>query len=203
MKKLLFIIAMALSITVQAQDSAKKVWFNPRVGLNFSNMTNFDDSNSRYGLLVGADVETKVNNFSTITAGLAYSQQGCTGREIGVSETIKLDYINIPVLYNIYYTKNLVFKFGFQVGLLVNDKAKVTANGTTVEVDLGDVLNESSSEKVTCESAVVSLPVALGYTFNNKVFAEIRYDIPITAAISAPGEDSKHKNFSISLGYKF
>lgn len=203
MKKLLFIIAMALSITVQAQETTKKVWFNPRIGLNISNMSNFDDSDSRFGLLVGADVEAKVNNFSTITAGLAYSQQGCSGKEVGISETIKMDYINIPVLYNIYYTKNLVFKFGIQLGLLVNDKAKVTANGTTLEVDLEDALNESSSDRITCPSAIVAFPVALGYTFNNKVFAEIRYDLPLSAAISAPGEEAKHKNFSVSLGYKF
>ena len=44
---------------------------------------------------------------------------------------IKMDYINVPVLLNVYVTKGLAVKAGIQPGFKVNSKVKVSASGAS------------------------------------------------------------------------
>ena len=52
---------------------------------------------------------------------------------------MKLDYINVPVLANFYVAKGFAFKVGVQPSFLVNDKAKASSSGASVEMGLGDL----------------------------------------------------------------
>lgn len=201
MKKLLVVLAMALSIPAMAQNSEKKVVITPKVGLNISDMSNFENSESRYGLIAGADFEFKTYEKMAISAGLFYSQQGLSSKEYGLTGKIKMDYINIPVLYNYYVTDNFVLKVGLQAGFLVNDKMKITSNSVDLEMDLTEAL-KTSGEDFKCSSTIFSLPIAVAYNFGN-VAIEARYDAPLSSAISTPDEKSTHRNISVTVGYRF
>lgn len=92
-------------------------------------------------------------------------------------ETSKLDYINIPILANVYVTKGLAVKLGIQPAFNVNSKADVDA-----------------------KSFDFSIPVGLSYEFSNVVL-DARYNWGLTKIFE--NGDSKNSVFQITLGYKF
>lgn len=115
--------------------------------------------------------------------------QGNKAKEDGVTLTTKLDYINIPILANVYVTKGLAVKLGVQPAFNVSDKQKLSGGKASVE-----------AEDVGAESFDFSIPVGLSYEFNNVVI-DARYNFGVTNI--ADGGDSKNSVFQFTLGYKF
>ena len=159
------------------------------VGMNIGMMTNADDSDSRIGFVVGTELEYQATDLLGLSAGLLYSQQGC---KIDDNGTLKLDYINIPLLANVYVAKGFAVKLGLQPGFLINDKAKVSDSGVSVETGLGDL----------SKNFVLSVPVGISYEFSN-IQLDARYNWGVTHALSAGGESSNSSAFMITVGYKF
>lgn len=193
MKKLFLTVAIALLSTVSyAQRATGSLTLQPKVGLNIANMTKTDGS-VRAGLVAGAEFEYQVTDMISVSAGALYSQQGCKEdilTEAGsVSGTLKLDYINIPILANVYVTRGLAVKLGVQPGFKVNSSEKVSLNSTSVSGDVDDV-----------KSFDFSIPVGLSYEYKNVVF-DARYNIGCTKIVDYA--DSKHSVFQLTLGYKF
>ena len=104
-----------------------------------------------------------------------------------------MDYINIPILANVYVAKNFAVKVGLQPGFNTTDKIKVTANGMSAEMDLSKVGLESKSFDL-------SLPVGISYEFNNIVI-DGRYNLGLTEVVE--DTDSKNSVFQFTVGYKF
>lgn len=203
MRKLLFIVAIAMSVSTMAQKVTRDVAVTPRIGMNVCSMTEMDGSTDpRYSLVAGVEVETKLNNSLTLSAGALYSQQGVCSDEGGFDSTIKMDYINIPILLNVYLTKKFIFRVGVQPGILVNDKIKVSSNGISAEIDLDESMAKGGVQG-SCQKNYVSVPIGIAYDLNCGLELDARWNLPLSAAIKAPGEDSKHKVFSLTLGYKF
>ena len=116
--------------------------------------------------------------------------QGCKYEESGVDVTLKNDYINIPVLANVYVAPGLALKAGIQPGFKVNSKAKVKAGNTSVTKDLED----------SFKSFDFSVPVGISYEYMN-VCLDARYNIGVTKVME--DTDSKNSVFQLTLGYKF
>lgn len=201
MKKFIFMAAMLLSsVATFAQHEVGSITIQPKIGMNIADLTDVDDSDVRIGLAVGAEAEYQATDLFSVSAGVLYSMQGCKGSEDGVKATIKLDYINIPILANVYVTKGLAVKLGIQPGFNINAKGKVEANGASVEADLDGV-----------KTLDFSIPVGVSYEYQNFVL-DARYNFGLTkiaSNISIGGQeiandiDSKNSVFQITLGYKF
>ena len=138
---------------------------------------------------MGTELEYQATDLLGLSAGLLYSQQGCKVDDNG---TLKLDYINIPLLANVYVAKGFAVKLGLQPGFLINDKAKVGDSGVSVEAGLGDL----------SKNFVLSVPVGISYEFSN-IQLDARYNWGVTHALSAEGESSNSSAFMITVGYKF
>ena len=191
MKKFLVMAAMVLSsVGAFAQYQAGDITVQPKVGLNISDYTDVDDSKTRAGLAAGVEFEYHVSPLVGISAGAIYSMQGCKGDEDGIDLTLKNDYINIPILANVYVAQGLALKAGVQPGFKVNSKAKVKAGGTAVTKDLED----------SFKSFDFSVPVGISYEYMN-VCLDARYNIGVTKVMD--DTDSKNSVFQITLGYKF
>lgn len=176
MKKIMLIAAfMVASIGAFAQHSVGSFTIQPKVGLNIANVTDADDADPRIGFVGGAELEYQATDIFSITGGVLYSMQGAKADD----ETSKLDYINIPILANVYVTKGLAVKLGIQPAFNVNSKG---------------------SADVDAKSFDFSIPVGLSYEFSNVVL-DARYNWGLTK-ISENG-DSKNSVFQITLGYKF
>ena len=107
--------------------------------------------------------------------------------------TMKLDYINMPILANIYVTKGLAVKFGIQPGFNISSKMKVSQGSTSVSMSLSDLGFDTNSFDF-------SIPIGLSYEFNNFVI-DGRYNIGVTKVID--DFDYKNRVFQFTVGYKF
>lgn len=189
MKKLFLMAVMALAtVSSFAQHRVGTVTIQPKVGLSLANVTK-GDGDIRVGAVAGAEFEYQVSDIFSLSAGALYSMQGCKGEVEGYDATVKLDYLNIPILANVYVAKGLAVKLGIQPGFNVTSKASVEKGGTKVTTELDDV-----------ESVDFSIPVGLSYEINNFVI-DARYNLGVNKI--ADEADSKNSVFQFTLGYKF
>lgn len=195
MKKLfLAVVAMMVSATTFAQNEVGQLTIQPKVGVNIANITDADDADPRIGLAAGAEFEYGLTDNIGLSAGVLYSMQGAKATEDGADCTLKLDYLNVPILANFYVAKGFAVKLGVQPGFKLSSKAKVKVSGTSVEVDANDI------EGVNIKSIDLSIPVGVSYQYQNIVF-DARYNWGVTKIIE--DSDSKHSVFQITVGYKF
>ena len=190
MKKILLMaVVMLASVASYAQQAVGTFTLQPKIGMNVASLTKCDGCDPRIGLAAGVEAEYQATDIFSVSAGLIYSVQGNKAKEEGVTLTTKLDYINIPILANVYVTKGLAVKLGVQPAFNVSDKQKLSGGKASVE-----------AEDVGAESFDFSIPVGLSYEYNNVVF-DARYNFGVTNI--ADGGDSKNSVFQFTLGYKF
>lgn len=181
MKKLLFLAAFVLSsIGAFAQYEGGEITIQPKLGLSVTNISD-GDGDWKAGFVGGAELEYHVSPMFGVSAGLIYSMQGAKDDDV----KLNLDYINIPILANVYVAPGLALKAGIQPGFNVNSKLK--SGG--VSVDYNDV-----------ESVDFSIPVGASYEYMGFVF-DARYNIGLTKIVD--GSDSKNQVFQFTVGYKF
>lgn len=182
-------VVMLASVASYAQQAVGTFTLQPKIGMNVASLTKSDGCDPRIGLAAGVEAEYQATDIFSVSAGLIYSMQGNKAKEDGVTLTTKLDYINIPILANVYVTKGLAVKLGVQPAFNVSDKQKLSGGKASVE-----------AEDVGAESFDFSIPVGLSYEYSNVVF-DARYNFGVTNI--ADGGDSKNSVFQFTLGYKF
>lgn len=192
MRKVLLVAAMMMaSVATFAQNAVGQWTIQPKVGLNIADFQKADNSKVRCGVAVGAEVEYGVSDIFGLSFGALYSMQGSKSDEGDL--TFKADYINVPILANVYVAKGLAVKLGLQPGFNINNSATASANGVTGTVDG----NRIGLEAKTID---LSIPVGLSYQYNNFVI-DGRYNWGLTKVYD--GEDVKNSVFQITVGYKF
>ena len=194
MKKLFMIAAMMVAtLSANAQNEVGQWSIKPMVGANLATMTKVDDSKMRVGVTAGAEFAVGAAERFELSFGALYSMQGVKGKDyysgVKVDETLKLDYINIPILANYYLAPGFAIKAGIQPGFNVTKKIKAEAQGVSAE--------ESLDEGV--KGFALSVPVGLSYEISGFVI-DARYNWGLTKVFE--GSDSKHSYFTITLGYK-
>lgn len=191
MKKLfLAVVAMMVSAATFAQNEAGQITIQPKVGVNIANITDAVGADPRIGLAAGAEFEYGLTDNIGLSAGVLYSMQGAKASEESVDYTLKLDYLNVPILANFYVAKGLALKLGVQPGFKLSSKVKGEASGVTAELEVEDGV----------KSVDLSIPVGISYQYQNLVF-DARYNWGVTKIID--DADSKNSVFQISVGYKF
>lgn len=202
-KKILsMVVLMSTSLCTFAQNGVGDWSFMPKAGLNLATMTNDDDAKIRPALTIGGEFDYVVSPKVALSFGAMYSQQGCKGNVQGIDATIKMDYINVPIIAACRVTDNLSVKVGLQPGFLINDKVKVSANGASAEVGLKESY-EAAGMDVTIHKFDLSIPIGISYDFSN-VQLDLRYNAGLTNILSIPGgEGTKNSVFQFTIGYKF
>lgn len=188
-KVIIMAVLMLSSVAAFAQRPVGSLTVQPKIGMNFATLTKADDSESRIGLVAGAELEYQLSDIFSISGGALYSQQGCEWSEDGSTRTNKLDYINIPILANVYVVKNLAVKVGLQPAFNVNSKQKASKGDASVQGSI------EGTKTFDC-----SIPVGLSYEYKNFVI-DGRYNFGLTKINKHA--DSKNSVFQVTLGYKF
>ena len=192
MKKMFLTAAMMLaSVATFAQNAVGQITIQPKVGLNIANVTDADDADARIGLAAGADFDYGVTDMIGVRAGLVYSMQGYKFSEGNVDTTVKLDYLNVPILANVYVAPGLAVKLGVQPGFKLSSKVKMEGSGISIE-------GESDDDGV--KGFDLAIPVGVSYQYQNIVL-DARYNWGVTKVFD--DVDSKNSVFQITLGYKF
>ena len=203
MKKNLIIVCLLFaSVSTFAQHAVGSFNIQPKIGLNIATMTNSDGGDSRIGFVGGAEFEYQATPIFSLTAGALYSQQGIKSKDEGVTGTIKMDYVNVPILANIYVAKGLALKAGIQPGFLTNDKAKVESDGVSAEIDFKKAFRDADMDDADVKDIDFSIPVGISYEYH-QFQLDARYNFGVTKAITGDGESTKNSVFQITLGYKF
>jgi len=197
MKKILVVAALMLSsVSTFAQHAVGSFNLQPKVGVSIANLTELKDTDPRVGVVAGVEGEYQASDIISVSAGVLYSMQGSKYEYELLNQkyksTNKLDYINVPIMANVYVTKGLAVKLGVQPGFNVS-----SSNKQEVNTFAG---SGSSTFDVKAKSVDFSIPVGLSYEYNNFQL-DARYNWGLTKAF----ENSKAKNsvFQITLGYKF
>ena len=189
MKKILVVAALMLSsVSTFAQHAVGSFNLQPKVGVSIANLTDIKGTDPRVGLVAGVEGEYQASDIFSVSAGVLYSMQGAKGNIFNViNGTNRLDYINVPIMANVYVVKGLAVKLGVQPGFNVSNKLKVN------NLDAFDNLAKA-------QSVDVSIPVGLSYEYNN-LQLDARYNWGVSKAFNL--SDAKNSVFQITLGYKF
>ena len=196
MKKFLAsaLMLLAASTATFAQHAVGSFTLQPKVGINVASLTKSDNYDSRIGLAAGVEGEYQVSDIFSLSLGAIYSQQGNkidkTVFGYNAKYTNKLDYINVPIMANVYVVPGLAVKLGVQPGFNVNSKGKTVVAGEKV----------GQPVELDAKSVDLSIPVGLSYEYKNVVL-DARYNWGLTKVWD--NLDSKNSVFQFTLGYKF
>lgn len=201
MKKIVAIAVIALGSIGFAQ--AQEIDFGVQVGYNVANFQGDDveDVDARNGINVGITGEYEFSPSFGLLVGAIYSQQGAEGSIAGADTTLKLDYINVPVLAKFYLGgSGFSIDAGPQIGFNVKDETEITSGpfaGSTADYDaepidlsVGGGLSYKFREGTTLEGVSFSTRYMVG--LSNIYNDDDTFSDNVTNQV-----------FSFNLGYKF
>ena len=198
MRKAVITVALLVAVLGMASPAAAQAAFGVRVGANFANLS-FDpddeqDTSTRTGLNVGGFASIPFNARFAFQPEVLYSQQGSKASEDGFEATLKLDYVNVPLLAKINLSSGqnpVSLLVGPQIGFRTG--AQVESEG--VEVDI---------EEQT-ESTDWGLVIGMSATVGKFVVLDGRYTWGLSNINADPEDNQKVKNrvFTVSVGVMF
>ena len=190
--KLLFASCLILLGTGAANAQiGDQTSIGPRVGINFSNVSNVDGSEALTGLAIGLTGTYSISEKTGLTIDLLYSGEGYKLN----SDELRLSYLQLPIFFDLFFGE-LGEKFrpkvyaGIQPGFLLDSKN----NGNDVE----DVFNS------------FNVAVGGGLGFNYRVGSRIWLNTDLRAALGlsdiredAIGDKVANSNIQLSLGLAY
>ena len=195
MKKFMMIAAM---VVASLNVSAQSFFIKPMAGGTVTTMTGDveKDLKMKVGFTAGAELGYHFNDLFALTAGALYTQQGgkisieATETATGEKYNKSLDYLNVPILANVYVLPGLALKAGAQFGFLLNAKEG--------DHDVKDLYKKST----------LSIPVGLSYEFE-ETSVDLRYNIGLSNLVNSDYDystysDPKIRNcvIMLTIGYK-
>ena len=208
MKKLFLIaVAMLATLSVSAQSAPGSFSLKPMVGATLSSVrgSDADGVKMKFGLVAGAEGIYQVSDMFALSGGLLYSMQGFK-TDTSLDLKVNTEYLNVPILANVYVARGLALKAGVQLGFLT--KAKAKGKYGNIEEDI-DIIEEDIDIKDQMKSLDLSIPVGVSYEINNSFTIDARYNFGLSKIAK---DDDHHYDytakaynsvFMLTLGYKF
>ncbi len=211
MKKITLTIILLTTGLIQQSAFAQDMKSGFKLGLNVANIKeDGTDTKSKVGFHGGVFIEAFLNDKISIQPELLYSSQGTKedvpknmGFHFSGTGVLKLDYIQIPVMFKYYPIKNLSITAGPQIGFLVQSKLKLDTSTyfqSQVIIDndkLNDLLNK------------LDYGLNFGLEVNTHgLFFGARYNLGLTdiykdGALKTSDAKAYNSVFQLSTGYKF
>ena len=213
MKKVLFtfIAFVALQVNAQVANYEGEFYFTPKVGVNYSNLTNAD-LGLRLGFNIGMAVEGMVTDALAIESGLYYSVQGAKGSIPYYSNTdtegygdvtMKYNYLNIPVYAKYYLYEGFNVFAGPQFSINTLAEVKMSGPGQSETTDT-DGLTRTFD---------VGLSGGVGYQLKTGLLISASYThgligvnkYPLHLDSNNPNKETNFRNsvVNVSIGWRF
>lgn len=202
MRKLLvcvfaFVFSMA---SLNAQDGNAPIRFGAKAGVNFSDITGdmTDSFTGRTAFHVGVVAEIPLSESFAIQPELIYSSQGSDYEDefdgFSFDGTVKVDFLNIPVMAKYFVADGFTVEAGPQIGILLSAKD---------EYDGGD-----DDIKDFVKGIDFGVNFGLGYQLDNGLNFAARYNLGLTDLNDSPADSfdsSEYRNsvIQLSVGYFF
>ncbi len=197
MKKVLLVFAV-LAITASSFAQTK---FGIKAGANLASAygNDFDGTDGRIGLVVGAFTKFEISEKFYFQPELLYSSQGVSSTYYEVTQDknldaiLKLSYLNIPLMAKFYPYKGFNLQAGPQLGILLSAKQKF------------EVMRMEDIENIKdfCNDFDFGLNLGLGYDFPEGFGIDFRYNIGLTNIEDYDDADGKNKVFQLTASYAF
>ena len=218
-KVILFLAVVVFAASADAQNSSWGI----KGGVSLANVTNTNilaedggkmQAGMRTSFYVGAFYEYRIDNVG-ISPEIVYSSQGTefdsymyfVGNEYGLVDlTIRLNYINIPIMAKLYIIKNVLSldvgpQFGFLTGANASREITSGINGNNSATTVSD------DEDVTDSFSGFDFSVGLGATLNLGKFFLIsaRYNLTTNGSDYSDNDKITPKNsvFQFGAGFRF
>lgn len=203
MKKVLLTLTAITCITVAsfAQFTA-----GVKAGINFASLSGdaAEDYDGRTVFHAGLYGNYSLSEKLSIQPELLYNSVGAKYEDsytdpdfgdVDYKETIKLDYLSVPVMLDYKLTDQFSLQVGPQIGFLLSAKYEAE-----VEYD-GD--SESYNEDIKDEMKGTDFGLNFGAAYSFvKLNVTFRYSLGLSNAADYDEGDLKNNNIQISLGYK-
>lgn len=216
MKNLLLLTGIIFFTTSQSQNIA----YGVKAGVNIASVGGSEagDISPLTSFNIGGIYRMKLSERIDLQPELLYSLQGAkvetslirNEKKVTAKGTLKLHYVNIPVMVAYSVWNNIHLEAGPQFGFLV---------GASSETNLmfeGDVDPETKQSlydqaelrddnfKDDCKTLDLSLGAGASYGLNNGLFFNLRYNIGFTDIYKESlGTKNKNSVLQISAGYLF
>jgi hypothetical protein len=197
MKKVILGFAfIALAASVNAQDAASGPTFGVKAGVNLANLKakSGDESESgdmKIGFHAGGFVNVPIGETFAFQPEVLFSTEGFKEEEDDEKMTLKLNYINVPLLLQ-YNASGFFAETGPQIGFNMSAKAKIESGGQDLEVDVKDEMG--------IKSTAFSWVVGLGYKTQSGFGFGARYNLGLSSIIdSEDDEDASLKSNVIQI----
>jgi len=177
-----------IKIPPKPLKSNRSTRFGIKGGLNSAYLSNDQDAkDARVGMYLGGFLEFAISNKVDIQPEIVYSMQGGMGSDI----TLKLDYMNIPLIFKFYVNRARTFSIdvGPQLGYMIS--AKATSGGSTI--NLSDYFDLNKIDGAIC--------LGVSYKFNPNFLINFRTNVGVTKAIN--GYDDANTVVQLGVGYRF
>jgi hypothetical protein len=170
-------------------------------GLNMATLSSDDsaapDFKFRFGVVAGGFYTLAIGERFEIQPEGLFSQQGASLEEEGVSATIKIDYLTVPILARYRFAPRghgLVVYGGPSIGFNVSAKATAKFGSENIDTDISDDI-ETVDAGVTAGAAYE----------NGRLSLEGRYTFGLSDIGSGPDEPgkTKHRVIGVLVGVRF
>lgn len=226
MKKLMMIAALLVAtVSANAQFEAGTFSLQPKIGGIISKVSNMPNINEEVGgvninvdksfyagALIGVEAEYQLADMFSLAAGLNFAMQGCQWEDYEIkvgsnyskvkNPKVELNYLNLPIVANVYLFKGFAVKTGVQFGFLLSAKNKAES-----EVKMGDLIKKDDSSvdiKEFCKKFDFSIPIGVSYQVPTvPVYIDARYNLGLTKIIKDSDVSVKNQVFQLTVGYKF
>jgi hypothetical protein len=188
---LILFTSLFLSYQLRAQDDFS---IGPRVGVNWSNVSNVDDSKTLTGGVIGLTSTYSINESVGLTLDALYSREGYKS---GIND-IKFAYLQIPFYFDVF--------FG-ELGERFRPKiyAGVTP-GFLLDVNVND--EDADSDQFDAVNMAISGGLGFNYRAGSRIW--LNTDLrayqglnDIRSADEPEGDKIMHNNVQLSLGLAY
>ena len=198
MKKLTIIFAVLAFITFEGNAQTTndgRGGFGIRGGVNFSNWSGADASNDDYANRVGyhAGVYSTIflGESIAIEPGVYYSVRGTQNSNIANTRAV-LNYIDVPLIFRVYFTEGFNFFGGAQASYLLGSTFEGDFFGTTFAYDTESV-----------SSLDYGAIIGLGYNLPKGLNFQVSYDLGLNPVFKNSNAEIYNRGFKASLGITF
>jgi len=171
-------------------------YYGFKSGLNVSSINGDDtgDTQPRLGFFGGGFAELCIDDYTSVQPEVLYSQQGVKYSDRnGYDGTIKLDYIDVPVMVKFKATKDFIIEAGPQVGFLLSAKDKYESPNNSGINDIKDDMKNID----------FGANFGLNYDLQNGWLFGARYNLGLADINKNSGVNNKNGVFQFSVVFKF
>ncbi|GAA4271960.1 porin family protein [Aquimarina gracilis] len=161
--------------------------FGIKAGVNFAGVLseNFENTDFRTGFNIGLTVEGMITEKFGFQIEGFYSQQGFElDQSVGNRLSVKIDYIQLPILAKAYFFKGFNMQAGIQMGFKVHEN---------IDANFADFATE---EMYNFDFQLI---FGLEYIFKNGFFIQVRYSYGLSEIID--GSEISSSVLSTGVGF--